>query len=124
MNTYLVMAAVLSVLVGLVHSVLGEVLIFSKLRQGSVVPTLSAAPLQSRNVRILWATWHLASVLGVATATVLLHASRLVSPDAFVIHTMAIAMLLSSVLVLYATRARHPGWIGLAGVAVLCWLAL
>lgn len=61
---YLATAAGLAVLIGIVHSFLGERLIFRKLRDGSFVPDREAPPLSARNVRILWATWHLASVFG------------------------------------------------------------
>lgn len=64
MQPLLVTAAVLAVTTGVVHSVLGEMLIFRHLRQSTLVPSLSAPPLQGRNVRILWATWHLASIFG------------------------------------------------------------
>ena len=39
MNTYLLAAAVLTFFVGFIHSVLGEVMVFSKLRKGRWVPT-------------------------------------------------------------------------------------
>ena len=72
MQTELAAAAVLSVVTGVVHSVLGEWLMFRHLRQGTLVPQLGAPPLRARNIRILWATWHLASVFGWAFAAILL----------------------------------------------------
>ena len=123
MNSYLVLAAGLLLMVGLVHSILGEILIFNKLRQRSIVPTLNAPPLQNRNIRILWASWHLASILGFAAAAVLFQAAKQSTPDGFVINSLAVAMLLSGLLVLYATKAKHPGWFALTAVATLCWLA-
>jgi hypothetical protein len=63
MHSLLVAAAVIATVTGFVHSLLGERLIFRHLRASSLVPSLPAPPLQSRHVRILWATWHLASVL-------------------------------------------------------------
>ena len=64
MDIPLTLAALLLIVTGLVHSLLGEWLIFRHLRQGTLVPKLGAPPLQTRNIRILWATWHLTSVLG------------------------------------------------------------
>jgi len=124
MNTLLVAAGVLSLVIGVVHSVLGEVLIFKNLRVKSLVPTLATEPLRERNVRILWATWHLPSILGWAMGAILfeLAASELASSSA-IVHYIALSMLASGVLVLIATKAKHPGWVGLCGVAVLCWLA-
>ena len=123
MNTYLLLAACLTILIGFVHSVLGERLIFTKLRQQSVAPNLPAGPLKLKKVRILWATWHLASVFGLAIAAVLLNLARY-SIDVFIIHAIAIAMLFSAAFVFWASGGKHPAWLGLTGVALLCWLGL
>jgi hypothetical protein len=53
MNAYFVAAAVLTFAVGGAHSVLGEVLIFSRLRAGGLVPTQGGARLREGHVRIL-----------------------------------------------------------------------
>lgn len=122
MNTYLILAACLTILIGLVHSILGEWLIFTKLREHGVVPSLPAEPLELRNIRILWATWHLASVFGLAIAAVLFHVAT--HPiDTFIIYTVSVAMLSSAGLVLWASRGKHPGWVGLLAVSLLCYLA-
>ena len=122
MNTYLFAAACLLIIVGLIHSILGEVLIFRCLRVGGLVPSNGGNILKERNVRILWASWHLVTLLGWAIAAVLLQMSMLLSttdlPE-FIYKTSLIVMLLASVLVLYATKGRHPGWIGLMAVAIL-----
>ena len=55
----LIAAAVLAISVGVIHSVLGELLIFNQMREGSFVPKIGKPLLRERNVRILWATWHL-----------------------------------------------------------------
>ncbi len=125
MNTYLVAAAALALVVGLVHSVLGERLVFSRMRQGQLVPTNGGTVLRQPHVRILWASWHALTLLGWAFAAALyqlgseptrteLHVSLL--------HVLAAAMLGSAALVFYGTKARHPGWLGLLGVALLTWL--
>jgi hypothetical protein len=125
MQTYLAVAAGIAVLTGVAHSVLGEMLIFRQLRSGTLVPGLDAPPLRSRNIRIIWATWHLATVFGWAFAGVLLQLA--LSPHAslaslFLKATVA-AYAGGSVLVLVGTRGRHPGWIALAAVAALVGLA-
>ena len=125
MNTYLVAAGTLAFLVGLVHSVLGEVLLFRRLRQGGLIPTAGAPLLEERHVRILWATWHVVTVLGWCLAAVLvwlsLHDSQRVD-FLFVKHAIVAATLTSSALVLVGTKARHPGWLGLLCVAALVGL--
>ncbi len=125
MQTALNVAAALSVLTGIVHSVLGEHLIFRHLRQGTLVPRLGAAPLRVRNIQILWATWHLASVFGWAFAAVLFQLAR--SPGAplqqVVLYAVIAANAAGAILVLVGTRGRHPGWVALGAVAVLTWAA-
>ena len=127
MNTYLIAAAALAFMVGLVHSVLGEVMVFSRMRQGLIVPTNGGSVLQQRHVRILWASWHVLTVFGWSFAAVLfLLASE---PSAghlrsSLLQAIAIAVLCGSSLVFYGTKARHPGWLGLLGVAVLIWLGI
>jgi hypothetical protein len=113
-------AAMVAALTGLAHSVLGEVLIFRHLREGGLVPTLAAPPLRVRNIRILWATWHLATLFGWAFAGVLfqLALGRPMSAS-FVIGAMLFAYLGGALLVLVGTRGRHPGWIALTAVAAL-----
>ena len=62
MNTALVLAAAALALVGAAHSVLGEILVFRRLRhRGGIVPTGGQPVLREFHVRILWGTWHLVS---------------------------------------------------------------
>jgi hypothetical protein len=126
MNAYFIAAAALAFIVGLVHSVLGEIMIFRRMRKpGRVIPTDGGTRLLGSNVRILWASWHVLTVLGWGMAAILLRLSVSDSRGAdngVIEQAIAISMLAGSVLVLIATKARHPGWIGLLGVAVLVWL--
>jgi len=126
MQNLLVAAGVIACLTAIVHSVMGELLIFRHLRRSGVVPSMAAPPLQARNIRILWATWHLASVFGVAFALVLLQlapADRESAVYALVVQAIVLANFGGALLVLVATRARHPGWIALLLVAVLTAVA-
>ena len=113
-------AAVLTAVTGLVHSVLGEILIFRHLRNGTLVPALDAPPLRERNVRIIWATWHLATLFGWAFAGLLLQLAlgRPMSAS-LVAGAIVFAYLGGAILVLVGTKGRHPGWVALASVAAL-----
>ena len=127
MQPLLTTAAVVAIATGVVHSLLGERLIFRHLRRSSLVPSLPAPPLQARNVRILWATWHLASVFAWALAGLLWQLAR--EPGAalsarLVLSASAAAFVLGSLLVLVSTRGRHPGWVALGAVGVLSWVAI
>ena len=125
MQIYLVIAGSVAILVGLVHAILGEVLIFSRLRNNEIVPTSAAPPLQQRHVRILWASWHIVSIFGWGFGAILL---RMAFPATdlifflFVKDSIIVSMLVSALLVLIATKGRHPGWVGLLAVAVFTWL--
>ena len=120
MQTTYFAAGILAVLTGLAHSVFGEILIFRHLRNGSLVPALGAPPLRERNVRILWATWHLATVFGLALAGVLFQlALGYPITTSLVVRAIVFAYLGGAVLVLVGTKGRHPGWIALTAVAAL-----
>lgn len=125
MNWYFVIAAALAFLVGLVHSVLGERLIFRRLRQDGFVPTNGGKLLGERHVRILWASWHVLTVFGWCIASILLWLSLPSSSTSsawFIEQAVVITMLAGSALVFIGTKARHPGWAGLLAVAVFVWL--
>ena len=123
MNLFLVSAGILSIVVGLVHSILGEFLIFKNLRNRSLIPNVSVPPLRHKHIQILWATWHLASIFGFAMGTILIQLAIASENSVLTIHSIALSMFLASALVFCATKGKHPGWAGLLGVAVLCWLA-
>ncbi len=124
MQPLYLIAGGLSAVTGLVHSILGERLIFQHLRNRSVVPAMEAPPLRQRHIGILWATWHLASVFGWAFAGVLIHlAFAATSADSFVINAIVFAYLGAGALVFVGSRGRHPGWAALVSVALLTWLA-
>ena len=119
-------AGLLALITGVVHSVFGEILIFRHLRSGGLVPAMGAPPLRERNVRIIWATWHLGSVFGWAFAGVLLRlalAPHDYSLKPLVVSAIVFAYLGGSSLVLVGTKGRHPGWIALLVVAVCTWAA-
>jgi hypothetical protein len=125
MNNYLLAAGALTVLIGIAHSVVGEIMIFRSLRQGSWVPTLGGSALREHQVRIIWVSWHIVSVLGWALAAVLLRIGGIgdVPLPQFITFTAITALLASAVLVLIGTRGRHPAWIGLLIAAGLVSLA-
>ncbi len=124
MNTALMLAAGGLALVGVAHSVLGEVLVFRRLRTRGIVPTGGRPVLQEQQVRILWGTWHVTSVLGWALSAVLWRLATVPADTdlgAWVADVAGAAALFSGILVLFATEGRHPAWFALLVVAALVW---
>lgn len=124
MNTALLLAAAGLAIVGAVHSVMGEILVFRTLRTRGVVPTGGYPVLREHQVRILWGTWHLVTLLGWALSAVLWRlASVPVETDlvAWMADLAGAATLASGLLVFYATDGRHPAWVALLVIATLVW---
>ncbi len=116
MNTSFLAAALLLVLIGLVHSLLGEKLIFRRMRQGGFIPTQGGSALREPHVRILWATWHVVSVLGFGMAALLAwlaQAAQAPLAQGLIAQVLAASLAASGALVLLGTKGKHPGWIGL-----------
>lgn len=125
MNTYFLCAGILCFLLGLIHSILGEVLIFkSKRHQGSIVPAKKSPELKEAHLRIIWATWHLASVFGWCIGAILVKISiTSVGLDpmfsTMIVPSMYFAMVAGGLLVLIGTKGKHPGWIILLVIGIL-----
>lgn len=122
MNTYFLAAGLLTFLIGLVHSVLGEWMIFRRMRQGGFIPTEGGSVLREPHVRILWATWHVVSLLGFGLAALLVWLAQPAQAQlaqTFIAPTLVASLAASSTLVLIGTKGKHPGWIGLLAAAGL-----
>jgi hypothetical protein len=120
MNT-LHVAAALSFATGLAHSVLGEVLIFQRLRRGTVVPTQGGNALGARHVRILWASWHVLTLMGWCMALMLVELAARPTNDmtGAITRLISVGMLTGGLTVMIGTRGRHPGWVAMTLVALL-----
>ena len=122
MNACLVAAAVVVALTGLVHSVGGEWMSFRMLRRQGLVPDGGAPVLRGFQTRILWASWHLVTVLAWALAALLLW---LAQPQAraasggVIEQGAALALAVGGALVLWSNRGRHLGWVALWVAAAL-----
>ncbi len=126
MNFYLFAAACLILIVGLIHSILGETLIFSRMRNNGFIPTAGDPVLKERHVRILWASWHLVTLFAWGLAFLVFKLSIATSDQNWFLdveRVILFAMLAGSALVLIGTRGRHPGWLGMLVIAILIALA-
>lgn len=122
MNAWLLAAAALVFVIGLVHSVLGERMVFRPLRRGGLVPDGGQPVLRGFQTRILWASWHLVTLLAWALSAVL---AWLAEPSARMASggvleaVIAAALAGAGALVLLSNRGRHPAWIALLAAAAL-----
>jgi hypothetical protein len=115
-NVWLTSAGLLTLLIGTVHSVMGETRIFRHLRVGRLVPTRGEPLLREFQLRILWGSWHLVTCFGLAVAALLVLAARPDVPPALrdqMVWSAAVVLSLAALLVAGATRGRHPAWLAL-----------
>lgn len=109
---------------GVVHSILGEYLVFKASREkGRLIPSKASSQLKERHIRIVWATWHLTSIFGWCLAVIIVktsfdgHAHAEFSD--FIVQCITLTMFLSSILVFVGTKGKHPGWIILLAIGIL-----
>jgi hypothetical protein len=121
MNTALVLAALLIVALGLVHSVLGERYILMRLFRRSDLPRLFGSDLFTR--RTLRFAWHLTTVVWWGIALVLCYAARpqrvSVADTGAILAGTAVA---SAAVSLVGSRGRHPAWVVFLAIGVAIWV--
>ena len=119
-------AGCLAFILGIIHSILGEVLIFKRMRTGGIIPTTGGSLLKERHVRILWASWHLVTVFGWAIGAILcwfsISSSAEIIMPPFLVNSIVMAMFAGSALVLFGTKGKHPGWVVLLIIGALSWI--
>ncbi|MEM8900746.1 MAG: hypothetical protein AAGC85_21710 [Bacteroidota bacterium] len=125
MNLYYLIAGILSILLGAIHTIVGEKLIFqSKKEEGQFIPSREGGEWKEDHVRIIWASWHMATAFAWALAAIILFIAFNVQelPPEWVtilIISASLSMLTGSVLVLLGTKGKHPGWIVLLLIGLL-----
>lgn len=120
----LLAAGLLCFSLGLVHSVLGEVLFFRHLESFQGFPPIRGGDdFWKRTLRI---TWHIPSILGWAFALILIdfaYLAQLGAGERFVVETIALSQALCAVVTWGGTKGKHPAWVAFLALAVLCWIA-
>lgn len=122
-NSAAIVAAVLLIGIASIHSLIGERLIFRKVRKSLAIGQTDFVPLTESNLRIIWASWHIVSVIGVAVALFVISLVRAQAGAEIAYFYFAISMFLSSALVFGSTRGKHAGWVGLLAVGLLLMIA-
>ena len=126
MNWFYFISACLAFVLGIVHSVLGNILIFRRLGVKNVISAEGDRILRKEHIRTLWASWHLLTLFGWALSAILFTMAWVSAPEllGFYIRWVLItAFLVSAVFWVYGTRGRHPAWVILLLIAIILWLA-
>jgi hypothetical protein len=122
MATSLVVAGALLIVLALVHSTLGEMLIFRHVRRGKLSHAGAIELLPQRRWDAIWSSWHLVTLLGSGLGLALIASAVTESADQRLSNAVSViaAMLgLASVYWLLGTRGKHPAWIILLLIAVV-----
>lgn len=124
MQACLITGSILSILIATAHSYLGERFIITRLLRRTELPHLFGSDQFTRQT--LRFAWHLTSLAWVGLAAVLLAFSvedpqrtRLVALQA-----ISVTFATHAVLTLFATRARHLGWIVFLAIALVVWMGI
>ncbi len=123
MNTYLLLAAGISAIGGILHSILGERLILSKLEASGLPETLGSSLFALRVLRLFW---HLVSVAwwGFAALLILLASMPPTEDNQRLIWAIAATFLASAMVSFIVSKGKHFSWGMLLIIAVLIWLSL
>jgi hypothetical protein len=124
MNTYLAAAGLLSFLGAVLHSALGERLIFRSLSLDSL-PAVAGSALFTK--RVLRFFWHMVSVAWAGFAVLLWHLAEHSTLDTTGQWTAAVigwTFFASSIVALVGSRGRHFAWAILLVIAACVWLGL
>ena len=116
MDRMLALAGGLTVLLSATHSILGERLVFARLREGGGWSEAALKLLAPRRWWAVRASWHLVSVLGAGLAALLL---AMAFGSVNVETTLGVTFLVAAVYWAVATRFGHPAWIVLGAIAAL-----
>jgi hypothetical protein len=121
MNAYLLAAAGLCVSGGVLHSVLGERLILSKLVSGSLPEVVGSSDLTLRVLRLFW---HLVSVAwwGFAVLLILLASMPTAEENRRLLLAITVTFLASAVVSSTVSRGKHFSWGVLLLIAIMTWL--
>jgi hypothetical protein len=135
MNAYFAAAGGLTFLLGVAHSVLGELFLIRRLASDHLPPVAPFSLVEVRNMglagsgdlarRTLRFTWHIATVLGWTFAAILLRLALPSSPGPdreFVARATALSFCACSLLALFCTRGKHPAWVACLAIATFIWL--
>lgn len=119
----LLLAAVLTVLVGLFHSIAGEIRLVRPLLARADLPTLGHGAWYAR--ALIRTAWHITTLTwwGIAAMLLVLHRTPL-REHAPMLWIICAVFAVSGVAALVLSRAKHPAWLAFLPIAGLTgWVA-
>ena len=121
MNLPLMVAAVLTVLIGIAHSVLGERLLLGPLFAKGTLTKLLGSTTFARHV--LRFTWHLTTVLAFGIAAVIAYLAwwPMHPHSVWILRALAITFAASTLVSLIGARGKHFSWWVFLIITVLLW---
>ena len=121
MNFYFVVAAFLTLAIGLAHSWLGERYILMRLFRRQNIPHLFGSDTFTK--RTLRFAWHLTTVawFGAAALLLILASYPLDASARMLSRVIAATFLVSAVVALVGSRGRHLSWVVFLLIAGLVW---
>lgn len=121
MNSYLLISAILTIIVALIHSVLGEKLIITPVLRLDL-PKISGSDFLTK--RTLRFAWHITSLAWLGIAGIFIYGAihPMTVELSFVIRIMSAMFLVSSIITLITARGRHFAWWVFLLIAILSWM--
>lgn len=122
MNFYFVVAAFLTLAIGVAHSWLGERYILGRLFRRQNIPHLLGSDVFTK--RTLRFAWHLTTIawFGAAALLLVLASYPLDASARMLSGVIAATFLVSGVVALAGSRGRHLSWIVFLLIAALVWM--
>lgn len=113
----ILVAAIILILIGVIHSYLGEKYILIRLFKRDNIPHLLGSDHFTKGT--LRFCWHIMSVAAFGFSAILLNKS---SNDVFTLYTIGFVFLISALLSIYFTKAKHLSWVAFLAVSVICFI--
>lgn len=122
MNPYFATGAILTILIAVAHSYLGERYLVSRLLKRSNLPQLFGSDVFTKHT--LRFAWHLTSVawLGAAAILFVIGSENRTSEKVRIAHVIALTFLVSAAVSLVGSRGRHLSWVVFLAIAAATWL--
>lgn len=118
MNTSLLIAALLTALIALAHTLLGERYVLRPFFAGPVSKLFGSECFMRRTVRY---AWHLTSLMGFGFAALLFFFARGPMQHVAALEIVAATFLLASAMSIIMTRGRHFSWVVFLTIGLLSW---